>query len=64
MLFSEVEKEKIIAAIKQAELNTSGEVKVHIEERCPVEDPLERAKQVFQYLHLDSTAQRMRFCFI
>lgn len=58
MLLSETEKEKVIAAIKQAELNTSGEVKVHIEERCPEADPLERAKQVFQYLSLDTTAQR------
>jgi uncharacterized membrane protein len=58
MLLSETEKEKVIAAIKQAELNTSGEVKVHIEEHCPESDPFERAKQVFQYLSLDTTAQR------
>ena len=58
MLLSETEKEKVIAAIKQAELNTSGEVKVHIEEHCPETDPFERAKQVFQYLSLDTTAQR------
>lgn len=58
MLLSETEKEKVIAAIKQAELNTSGEVKVHIEESCPETDPFERAKQVFQYLSLDTTAQR------
>lgn len=58
MLLSEIEKEKVITAIKQAELNTSGEIKVHIEERCPKADPFERAKQVFQYLSLDTTAQR------
>jgi uncharacterized membrane protein len=58
MLLSETEKEKVITAIKQAELNTSGEVKVHIEEHCPEADPFERAKQVFQYLSLDTTAQR------
>ncbi|CAH0996613.1 hypothetical protein EMA8858_02745 [Emticicia aquatica] len=58
MFFSEVEKEKIIAAIKQAELNTSGEVKLHIEESCPETDPFERAKQVFLYLSLQKTAQR------
>lgn len=58
MFFSEVEKEKVVAAIKQAELNTSGEVKVHIEELCPEADPLERAKQVFLYLSLHKTAQR------
>jgi uncharacterized membrane protein len=58
MFFSEAEKEKIIAAIKHAELNTSGEVKVHIEELCPVADPMERAKEVFLYLSLQKTAQR------
>ncbi len=58
MFFSEVEKEKIIAAIKEAELNTSGEVKVHVEELCSEADPLERAKEVFSYLSLDKTAQR------
>lgn len=58
MFFSEAEKEKVIAAIKQAELNTSGEVKVHIEELCPEADPLERAKKVFFHLNLDGTAQR------
>jgi uncharacterized membrane protein len=58
MFFSEAEKEKIIAAIKQAESNTSGEVKVHVEELCTETDPLERAKEVFSYLSLDKTAQR------
>ena len=58
MFFSEAEKEKIIVAIKQAELDTSGEVKVHVEELCTEADPVERAKQVFTYLSLDKTAQR------
>ena len=58
MFFSEAEKEKIIVAIKQAESDTSGEVKVHVEELCTEADPVERAKQVFTYLSLDKTAQR------
>ncbi len=58
MFFSEAEKEKIVAAIKHAELNTSGEVKVHVEELCTEADPLERAKEVFLYLSLHKTAQR------
>ena len=58
MFLSEAEKDKVVKAIKEAELNTSGEVKVHIEDHCPTEDPIERAKQVFQYLSLDKTAQR------
>jgi len=58
MFLSEAEKDKVVKAIKEAELNTSGEVKVHIEDHCPTEDPIDRAKQVFQYLSLDKTAQR------
>ena len=58
MFLTEIEKEKIIAAIKQAELNTSGEIKVHVETHCPEADPFERAKQIFQYLSLNTTAQR------
>ena len=58
MFLTESAKERIVKAIKDAELNTSGEVKVHIEETCPTDDPTERAKQVFQYLRLESTAQR------
>lgn len=58
MFLTETAKERIVKAIKDAELNTSGEVKVHIEETCPTNDPTDRAKQVFQYLCLDRTAQR------
>lgn len=55
---SEAEKQQITEAIKAAELNTSGEVKVHIEQHCPVDDPIERAKEIFLYLCLDHTAYR------
>ncbi len=58
MFFSEAEKEKIVVAIKQAELNTSGEIKVHVEEACPDANVVERAKKVFLYLSLEKTAQR------
>lgn len=58
MFLTETTKERIVKAIKDAELNTSGEVKVHIEETCPTDDPTDRAKQVFQYLRLEKTAQR------
>ncbi|WP_337043274.1 TPM domain-containing protein [Emticicia sp. 17c] len=58
MFLTEATKERIVKAIQDAELNTSGEIKVHIEEKCPTDDPIERAKQVFQYLALHKTAQR------
>lgn len=58
MFFSDAEQKEITDAIKQAELQTSGEIKVHVEEHCPYEDPLQRAKEVFRFLSLDHTAQR------
>jgi uncharacterized membrane protein len=56
--FSKGEKDKITAAIQEAELKTSGEIKVHVEEYCPKENPIERAKEVFCLLSLDNTALR------
>ena len=41
-----------------AEKQTSGEVKVHIEKKCPNPDVMERAKEVFLTLNLHQTAQR------
>ena len=56
--FTDVQQQQIILAIQQAEKKTSGEVKVHIEKTCPVKDVMERAKEVFLFLHLHETAQR------
>ncbi len=58
MYLSESEKQAITQAIHQAELQTSGEIKVHIEDYCPEEDPIERAKVLFHYLSLHHTALR------
>lgn len=52
--FSKAEQDQIVAAIRAAELATSGEIRVHIEERC-AKDPLERAKEVFYLLKMDQT---------
>ena len=57
-ILSELQQKNIIAAIKLAEKNTSGELKVHIEENCVGGDPMVRAKEVFAYLSLQKTAQR------
>lgn len=58
MFFSEKERKQITSAIHEAELRTSGEIKVHVEEHCPLSDPVERAKEIFQLLSLDNTALR------
>jgi uncharacterized membrane protein len=55
--FSEAEKNKVIEAIKEAEKNTSGEIRLHLENKCP-RDPVHRAKQVFQELKMHETKDR------
>ena len=51
------EQSKIIAAIAAAEVQTSGEIKVHIEPHCKTE-PIQRAIQVFEELKMHATEQR------
>ncbi len=48
---------QIEQAIKEAELDTSGEIRVHIESKC-TSDPLQRAVYVFNYLKMYNTAAR------
>ena len=44
-------------AIKEAELDTSGEIRVHLESKCP-SDPLQRAVYIFNYLKMSNTQAR------
>jgi len=55
--FSEEEKKQITNAIAEAERNTSGEIRLHIEGRCKI-DVLDRAAYVFGKLNMHETAQR------
>lgn len=57
-LFSEKEKEAIVNAIKAAELNTSGEIRVHIEDHCKENNVLDRAAKVFAELGMHKTELR------
>ena len=45
-------------AIKEAETNTSGEIRVHLEDRCKGGDPIERAIEMFGELHMHETELR------
>lgn len=56
-LFSEADREAIIAGIKAAELRTSGEIQVHIENHCKG-DVLDRAAEVFETLKMYQTKDR------
>ena len=55
--FNKEEKEKIILAIKEAENQTSGEIRLHLESRCKG-DALERAVQMFEKLKMHETQLR------
>ena len=51
------DEEVIIAAIKEAENNTSGEIRVHIEKSTD-KPPMDRALEVFYLLEMDKSKQR------
>jgi uncharacterized membrane protein len=55
--FSKEEKERIKSSVKEAELNTSGEIRVHIDNRCR-EDVLDRAAWWFGKLDMQKTELR------
>ena len=48
----------MVEAIKQAEKNTSGEVRFFVESKCKFVDPVDRAHEVFFSLKMDQTKDR------
>ena len=55
--FTKEQKEEITAAIKEAELNTSGEIRAHIENSFKG-DVLDRAADIFRMLQMHKTDLR------
>jgi uncharacterized membrane protein len=55
--FTKEQQALILAAVKEAEENTSGEIRVHIETTCRV-DVLDRAAWIFGKLGMHKTAER------
>lgn len=55
--FTKEQQTEIINAIKEAEKNTSGEIRLHIESECN-EDVLDRAAYIFEKLGMHKTALR------
>lgn len=51
---TKAEEQEIVEAIVVAEKNTSGEIRVHIEENN-TKPPVERAQEVFHHLKMDET---------
>lgn len=56
--FTEAESKQIVEAIRQAEIRTSGEVRVFVESRCRYMDAIDRAAEVFYSLKMDKTDDR------
>jgi uncharacterized membrane protein len=57
MTLSPEQEQRIVAAIEAAELLTSGEVRVHLNDTCKG-DALKDAEKVFKRLRMDQTADR------
>jgi uncharacterized membrane protein len=55
--FKPEEKEAIVKAVKEAELNTSGEIRVHLEDSCS-NDVLDCAADIFEKLAMHKTQLR------
>src|SRR6056297_1471357 len=55
--FTKEQKKQITDAIKEGELNTSGEIRLHVEKSCKV-DVLDRAAYIFKKLKMQKTEKR------
>lgn len=56
--FTDSQKIEITKAIQAAELNSSGEIRIHIEKVCATENVLDRAAEVFVNIGMANTAQQ------
>ena len=55
--FTKEQQQAIVAAIQEAEKNTSGEIRLHVDSRSK-KDTLDRATEVFADLKMHRTAER------
>ncbi|MBU6342862.1 MAG: TPM domain-containing protein [Bacteroidetes bacterium] len=58
MLFTKTEEAQIVQAIRAAENNTSGEIRVYVEDFCLRDQPVERAAELFHLFGMFNTRQR------
>ena len=56
--FSQQEKDLITASIQSAEKQTSGEIRVYIENKCKFPDALQHATTLFNNLKMGATKER------
>lgn len=55
--FTDIQQQAIIKSIEKAELNTSGEIRLHVEDTCKI-NPVERAIEIFKKLEMHKTELR------
>jgi len=53
--FSAEDKARIVEAIRIAEKETSGEIRIYVEGKNPFMDPIDRAKEIFFQLKMQNT---------
>ena len=56
--FSAQDKEQIVEAIRMAEKETSGEIRIYVESKNPLVSTMDRAGEVFYNLKMDKTDNR------
>ena len=56
--FSAEDKEQIVEAIRLAERETSGEIRIFVESKNPFMDPIDRAGEIFFKLKMQETEHR------
>lgn len=56
-LLTKSEEEAVVTSIREAEKNTSGEIRVHMEDHCKGE-LLDRATEIFEHLNIQNTKDR------
>ena len=57
-IFSAEENALVVNAIREAEMRTSGEIRVFVESRCKYVDPMDRALEIFASLKMFETDAR------
>jgi uncharacterized membrane protein len=55
--FNKDEEARIVSTVKEAELKTSGEIRIHVEKHSKL-DPMKRAVEMFEKLGMTKTEQR------
>ena len=55
--FTDSQQQAIIKSIENAELNTSGEIRLHVEYTCKI-NPVDRAIEIFEKLEMHKTELR------